>query len=72
MDISEQTIHRQLQIAGIQKAVERRLLTEMQAKKRLEWAKVHKSWTADDWHNLLYGLMKVQYGRIVIHRQCGF
>ena len=55
-NISEQTLRRRLREAGIRKwrAVNRALLTEIQAKQRLIWAKAHQHWTMDDWRKVIY------------------
>jgi len=56
IDISEQTIRRRLQEAGIRKwrAVKRPLLTKAHAYERRKWAREHLHWTVDDWQRVFF------------------
>ena len=56
LNVSEQTLHRRLKEAGIQKwkAVKRALLTSKHAANRLKWAKDHRHWTVEDWRKVAW------------------
>jgi transposase len=56
IDISTRTIQRRLMESGIRKwrAVERPLLRKEHAVKRLEWAKIHRNWTVNDWRRVCW------------------
>jgi len=55
-DVSVSTIHRRLHEDHIHKwrATERALLTEEHAKKRLKWAREHRTWTWEDWKHVVW------------------
>ena len=54
--VSTQTIHRQLQEAGIQKwkAVGQPLLTKKHAAQRLKWAIEHRHWSKENWEKITW------------------
>jgi len=55
-EVSVSTIRRRLHDDHIRKwrAVERALFTEKHAKKRLEWAREHRTWTREDWERVIW------------------
>jgi hypothetical protein len=55
-EVSERTLRRRLQDAGIRKwkAVKRPLLTKKHAAQRLKWAKEHRHWTREDWKKVAW------------------
>jgi len=51
-----ETIRRRLAACGLKAYVRRKrpFLTEKHKKRRLEWAKAHQHWTADDWKSVIF------------------
>ncbi|KAL1249822.1 hypothetical protein QQF64_020827 [Cirrhinus molitorella] len=54
--VSCTTVHRRLQQAGLHGRISAKkpLLRSNNKKKRLQWAKKHRNWTADDWMKVLW------------------
>jgi hypothetical protein len=56
LNVSEQTIRRQLREAGIRKwkAVKHALLIQRHATNHLKWAKAHQHWAIDNWQKVAW------------------
>ena len=59
--LSMSTVRRVLQKFGLRRRIARRkpLLTKVQRRKRLQWAKVHKNWPIPQWHRVVYSDEKI-------------
>ena len=55
-EISASTVRKRLIMAGKKaiRPVKKQFLTERMKKRRYEWAKKHRSWTADQWKNVMF------------------